>query len=167
MDKKEQFISAIKDNEGFIYKLAHAYTNTPEDRHDLVQEIFYQLWKSFGSYAGKAALGTWIYRVALNVAIYQLRKNRKQVRVVPLNESTLELADSHSMQEENWKLFRQQIDELNLLDKGIVLLYLDNKTHEEIAAVTGLSKTNVGTRLARIKEKLKQEITKKYSHGTG
>jgi len=65
VDKKEKFIAAIKENEGFIYKLASAYTNNTDDKHDLVQEIIYQLWKSFQTFSEQSKLSTWIYRVEI------------------------------------------------------------------------------------------------------
>lgn len=160
MDKKEQFITAIKDNEGFIYKLASAYTNNTDDKHDLVQEIIYQLWKSFQTFREQSKLSTWIYRVALNVAIYQLKKSKRNVVTVPIDEQVLNYQDTGYENEEKWKVFRQQIENLNLLDKGIVMLYLDNKSYDEIAEIIGISKTNVGTKLSRIKDKLKQQINK-------
>jgi len=161
VDKKEQFIKDIKQHEGFIYKIASAYTNTSDDRNDLVQEILYQLWKSFDSFQQKSSAGTWIYRVALNVAIYQLRQSNKRIQTILVDEHVLDQHEKdNSDDEEKWQLFRVQMDKLNLLDKGIVMLYLDNKSYDEIAAIIGISKTNVGTKLQRIKEKLKQQINK-------
>jgi RNA polymerase sigma-70 factor (ECF subfamily) len=161
VDKKERFLAAIKQNEGFIYKLASAYTNNVHDRQDLVQEILYQLWKSFETFNEKSKIGTWIYRVALNVSIYQLKKTKQKISTIPINEHIEDYhEDRNNENEEKWKVFRQQIEDLNLLDKGIILLYLDNKSHDEIADITGISKTNVGTKLMRIKNKLKQKINK-------
>ena len=86
MDKKETFITAIKDNEGLIYKVASVYTNTIEDRKDLVQEIIYQLWKSFDSFNQKSGLSTWMYRVAMNVAIYHLKISKRNFLTVPMDD---------------------------------------------------------------------------------
>ncbi len=161
MDKKEQFIAAIRENEGFIYKIAAVYTNNADDKNDLVQEIIYQLWKSFDSFNNQSALSTWMYRVALNVAIYQLKASKKRVVTISIDEQLLDhLQVDDSGNEERWKIFKQQIDSLNLLDKAIVMLYLDNKSYDEIAAIIGISKTNVGTKLLRIKEKLRSQINK-------
>lgn len=161
MDKKEAFITAIKNNEGLIYKTASIYTNTIEDRNDLVQEIIYQLWKSFDTFNRKSSLSTWMYRVAMNVAIYHLKLSKRKVLTVSMDE---QISDHHetdnSEVEEKWEVFRQQISNLNLLDKGIVMLYLDNKSYEEIAEIIGISTSNVGTKLSRIKEKLKKQISK-------
>ena len=161
MEKNEIFTVAIKTNENFIYKIASVYTNNIEDRNDLVQEIIYQLWKSFDTFEQKSSLSTWIYRVALNVALYQLKQSKKRVSTIPINEQVLNNHESDSTEnEEKWKIFKLQIDNLNLLDKAIVMLYLDNKSYDEIAEIIGISKTNVGTKLLRIKEKLKSQINK-------
>lgn len=161
MDKKALFTSAIKENESFIYKIASVYTNTVEDRSDLVQEIIYQLWKSFDSFNQQAALSTWMYRVALNVSLYQLKLSKKRISTIPIDEHVLNSRETdNSADDEAWKLFKQQIDNLNLLDKAIVMLYFDNKSYDEIAEIIGISKSNVGTKLLRIKEKLKSQINK-------
>ncbi len=161
VDKKERFIAAIKENECFIYKIASVYTNNIEDKNDVVQEILYQLWKSFDSFNQKSSLNTWMYRVALNVAVYQLKVFKKTIPTLPLVDHASHHAETNNNdQEDNWKILRQQIDALNLLDKGIVLLYLEDKSYEEIATIVGITKTNVATKLSRIKEKLKTQIHK-------
>ena len=161
MDKKERFIAAIKDNEGLIYKVASVYTNTIEDRKDLVQEIIYQLWKSFDSFNQKSGLSTWMYRVAMNVAIYHLKIAKRNFLTVPMDDQFSNLSETDNGGfEEKWKALRQQLDKLNLLDRGIILLYLENKSYEEIAQITGISESNVGTKMFRIKEKLKKQINK-------
>ncbi len=161
MTKKDIFISAIKENENFIYKIASVYTNTTEDKNDLVQEIIYQLWKSFDSFQQKSNISTWIYRVALNVALYQLKLSKKRIIVTTIDEQVLNKQETDStVNEEMWMIFKKQIDNLNLLDKGIVMLYLENKSHDEIADIIGISKSNVGTKLMRIKNKLKSQIDK-------
>ena len=161
MNKKEIFIAAIKNNEGFIFKIASLYTNNTDDKNDLVQEIIYQLWKSYDTFNQKSNLSTWIYRVALNVAIYQLKVSKKRVLTVPIESQVLIYDEIDNKEiEEKWQIFKQQIDNLNLLDKGIVMLYLDNKSYDEIAEIIGISTSNVGTKLSRIKEKLKTQIIK-------
>ena len=161
MDKKESFITTIKENEGFIFKIASVYTNSSDDKNDLVQEILFQLWKSFDTFNQKSNISTWVYRVALNVALYQLKLSKKKVLTIPIDEQILNNQDIDTNEnEEKWKLLKQQIDNLNLLDKGIVMLYFDNKSYEEIAEIIGISRSNVGTKLLRIKEKLRLQINK-------
>lgn len=161
VSKKDTFTTAIKDNEGSIYKIASVYTNNVEDRNDLVQEIIYQLWKSFASFNQKSTLSTWMYRVAMNVAIYQLKSAKRRVQTVSIEDQLLNLHEvENGGEEERWKLSKQYVDKLNLLDKGIVILYLEGKSYEEMAEIVGISSSNVGTKLSRIKEKLKQQISK-------
>ena len=161
MDKKETFIAAIKENESLIFKIASIYTNSTDDKNDLIQEIIYQLWKSYDSFNQKSKLSTWMYRVALNVAIYQLKTSKRRVLTVSLQEQNLNYheIDNEGI-EEKWKILKQQIDKLNLLDKGIILLYLENKSYDEIAEIIGITTSNVRTKLSRIKEKLKNKILK-------
>lgn len=162
MDKKETFTEAIKTNEGIIYKMASVYTDSIDDRNDLVQEIIYNLWKSFDTFNQKSSLSTWMYRVAMNVAIYHLKTSKRKIQTIPIEGQYLDGNDTENSDfEEKLQLFKQHVDNLNLLDKGIVMLYLENKSYQEIAEIVGISESNVGTKIARIKDKLKKQITKK------
>ena len=162
MEKKDIFIKAIQENERLIYKVASFYTDCNEDRDDLVQEIIYTLWKSFETFKQNSSLSTWMYRVAMNVSIFHLKKNKKKVVSVSLgyDDPGLPETERDDTEERRLQTLRKHIKDLNLLDKGIVMLYLENKSHEEIAEIVGISKTNVGTKLSRIKEKLRQQISK-------
>ena len=161
MNKKDFFLSAISENQGLIFKVASIYTNTKEDRNDLSQEIIYQLWRSIDTFQEKSSLSTWMFRVAMNVAIQRLKTTKRKVLTVPLEEQLFNFPDiDNGEMEEKWKVLKQHIDQLNLLDKGIVVLYLENKSYEEIAQIIGISTSNVGTKLSRIKEKLKNQILK-------
>ena len=161
MDKKKLFIKAIQENEGLIYKVATFYTNDKDDRDDVVQEIIYSLWKSFESFKQNSSLSTWMYQVAMNVAIFHLKRRKKAATTIPIDIALLNSPESISDNfEEKLKILQEHIRDLNLLDKGIVMLYLESKSHEEIAQIIGISKTNVGTKLSRIKEKLKTKINK-------
>ncbi|MDO9554254.1 MULTISPECIES: RNA polymerase sigma factor [Rhodonellum] len=161
MDDKNAFIDIIKGNEGLIFKITTLYTNTADDRDDLYQEIVYQLWKSFSSFKEASKISTWMYRVALNTAIFHLKKSKRNVATIPMDLEILKLAEVRdSVEEEKIQKLYAHIQQLNLLEKGIVLLYLEGKNHEEIASVVGLSTSNVGTKLSRIREKLKTQIIK-------
>ncbi len=159
MYNKKEFIVIIKENEGLIYKVAKVYTNTKEDEQDLYQEIVYQLCKSYPSFRNDARVSTWMYRIAMNTAIAHLNKEKKKGSQVPIDEMQLNQTDTPDtlMAERSAALFAQ-IRKLNEIEKGIILLYLEGKTYDEIAAITGFSETNVGTRLGRIKQKIKDQI---------
>lgn len=161
MEKKDTFIKAIQQNEGLIYKVAAFYTNSKDDRDDLVQEIIYTLWKSFDTFKQNSSLSTWMYRVAMNVAIFHLRKSKKNISATSLDLTELNFANpAFDDLEEKIKTLQHHIKDLNLMDKGILMLYLESKSHKEIAEIIGISKSNVGTKLSRIKEKLKKQIIK-------
>ena len=161
VENKNAFIKEINENQGLIFKIASIYTNSIEDRNDLMQEIVYQLWKSFHTFDKRSSVSTWMYRVAMNVAIYHLKNAKKKVQTIPLEEQLLHFTEIENKEmEEKWQVLKHHIDKLNLLDKGIIILYLENKSYEEIAQIIGISVSNVGTKFSRIKEKLKQQILK-------
>jgi RNA polymerase sigma-70 factor (ECF subfamily) len=157
------FLRLIQQNSGIIYKICHTYCRNPADRDDLAQEIIYQLWKSGKSYDTTYRFTTWMYRVALNVAISFSRTHGRLLPSISLLEDNIDVEDipdiTAGIQEENLRLLRQYILELKELDRALVLLYLENKSYAEIADITGLSETNVATKLNRIKDKLKQKFS--------
>lgn len=163
MDKKKRFTKVIKENEGLIFKVAALYTNSIQDKEDLYQEIVFQLWKSFDTFKEESKLSTWMYRVAMNTAIYNLKSVKRQIRTISIETETERFSEeADKSDEERFRLLHENIQGLNLLEKGIILLYLEEKTHQEIAEIIGISTTNVGTKILRIKEKLKSKISKQY-----
>jgi RNA polymerase sigma-70 factor (ECF subfamily) len=165
MPPKQDFIQTIKDNEGIIYKITRVYARDTEDQKDLYQEIVYQLWKSFGSFEGKSKISTWMYRVALNTSIAHLNQKKRILHPVSLDFEKLDVKDEDSYGpgsewEERMNLLYAHIKQLNVVEKGLILLFLEGKSYDEIATITGFTVTNVGTRLGRIKQKLKTNIQK-------
>ena len=160
--KSELFLSVIQTNKGIVYKVANSYSKNSEDRKDLVQEIIVQLWKSFENYNDLYKYSTWIYRIALNVAIsfYRKENRRKQVSN-PLSDSILNFADSHveDETEENIGFLQLFISALKEIDRALMLLYLEEKSYKEIAEIIGISETNVATKIGRIKILLKQKFS--------
>ncbi|WP_316791501.1 sigma-70 family RNA polymerase sigma factor [Pedobacter frigoris] len=161
LKQKEQFVSVIEQNKGIIYKIANSFNRDEEDRKDLVQEIIFQLWRSFPGYDSRSKFTTWMYRVALNVAITSYRKERKKTALIsPISENVIALLEDDVPidNEVNLKLLQQFINELKELDRALMLLYLEEKSQKEMAEILGLSETNIGTKVSRIKEKLKQRF---------
>lgn len=162
MGKEESFTRIIMENEGVIFKITTIYTQSEQDQKDLYQEIVYQLWKSFDSFRNESKISTWMYRVALNTAISQLNKSKKHSSNTGLDRVILKQTDNYDAEFENrLKIVYEHIHQLNILEKGLILLLLDGKKYGEISEITGLSVTNVGTRISRIKQKLKSRILKK------
>ncbi len=161
MDKKNRFIKVIKANEGLIFKVATLYTNSLQDKEDLYQEIIFQLWKSFDTFNDQSKLSTWMYRVAMNTAIYNLQRAKRQINTVSIDTEAERFADvADNSEEKRIRLLYESIQTLNLLERGIILLYLEGKSHQEIAEIIGITTSNVGTKISRIKEKLKFQIIK-------
>jgi RNA polymerase sigma-70 factor, ECF subfamily len=161
--QKDQFLDILEKNIGIIIKIARAYSKTFHDKEDLINDITLELWKSFGRFKGESKISTWIYRIALNTSMNYNRKREK--------DRLFFLDDLKQMENLSWlieqpdssnsEILYQCIDELNQLNKAIILLYLDGNSHDEISNITGISKTNVGTRISRIKEQIKNLATTK------
>jgi RNA polymerase sigma factor (sigma-70 family) len=161
ISNKADFLQLIEQNKGIIYKVARSYGKNEEDREDLFQEIIIQLWRSFDRYDDQYKLSTWMYRIALNVAISFYRKQRRRIASEsPLTESMVDVAgdEPNSDLESNINLLQQFINELNELEKALMILYLESKSYKEIAEILGISETNVATKISRVKNQLKQKF---------
>ncbi len=156
MEQKEEiFKELINRNQAMIYKIATLYTDQAEDRKDLTQDIYIQIWKSLESFKSKSNVSTWLYRVALNTSIQYLKKKSRRAKHVDLKDVNIPVYDTDPKHQDPaiQRLIRS-IQQLNKLDRAIILLYLEEKSHTEIAEIIGISVSNVGTRINRIKIKL-------------
>jgi len=164
MDKQEQqhlFESIMEQHKGILFKVARAYCLDEEDRQDLIQEMMIQIWQSIHKYDEQYKISTWLYRISLNVAISFYRKSSTRAKkYTELNEQTVEALDEDkSENERQLKLLQHFITELKEIDKALMILYLEDKSHAEIAEIVGISVSNVGTKLGRIKENLKTRFS--------
>lgn len=161
MPNQEQFVQFINENEGILFKVSTLYTNSDADVQDLRQEMIYQLWRSFDSFKGNSKRSTWMYRVALNTAMVYLKKKKRVVTSgIEIDERLLQRIDvADNAEEEQIKKLYDTIKKLSDIERGIIMLYLEGKSHEEISEIIGFTTTNVGTRIGRIKKKLKKLIT--------
>jgi RNA polymerase sigma-70 factor (ECF subfamily) len=155
------FLDTIKENERAILKLVRIYADQHEDQKDLYQEIIYQLWKSFHSFQGNSKISTWIYKVALNTSLAHINFKNKHSKTISIQDIGLQFEENNDTQlEEKITEMYQHIKQLNEIDKAIVFLFLEGKSYDEIADIMGFTTTNIGTRLNRIKMKLKNQIAK-------
>ncbi len=157
----EKFHQIIEQHKGILFKVAKTYCRDDDDRQDLLQEMMIQVWRSLHKYSDTYAITTWLYRISLNIAIsfYRKNANRKYLNMPLIEEFTSFPDDVNNEKSEQLNLLEKFITELNDLDKALLLLYLDDKSHAEISEIIGLSVTNVGTKLGRIKEKLKKKFS--------
>jgi RNA polymerase sigma-70 factor (ECF subfamily) len=154
------FLRLILDNKGIIIKICNSYCNNRGDREDLAQEIIYALWKGRTTFNPEFKFSTWMYRVALNVAISFYRSGRPRRNDVYLSDVVIEVADDPPEQDNNMNVLMAQVAALKELDKALIILYFEGKSYREIAEIMGISETNVATKLSRIREKLKAEISR-------
>lgn len=160
---RERFQTLLAAHERIVFKVAGMYCRHPEDRRDLAQEIAAQAWRAFGKYDPARAFSTWLYRIGLNVAISQARSAGVRERhAVPLDEQTHDIADERTSAheaDERVRALHRCIDALGPLDRALMLLYLDERSHAEIADVLGISASNVATRINRLKQRIRAGLS--------
>lgn len=155
------FLELLDRHLGIPIKVAGAYCRDHANREDLVQEIVAQLWRSFARYDGRVAFSTWMYRVALNVAISFYRQETRRTKNVELRDpAALEgLERVHDPgRNEALDTVLEHVNQLDELDRAVMILYLDDEPYAEIASILGISETNVATKISRIKERLRRKL---------
>ena len=159
---RDAFARRLDQHAGIVRKVAAAYTSSRADRLDLMQEISLQLWKAYPRYSPERPFSTWMYRIALNVAISFLRSATRPVRqTISLDELELDLPDETAAPEpdERISILRRVIARFEPLDRALLLLYLDEHSYREIASILGITETNVATKISRLKERVRQQMT--------
>jgi RNA polymerase sigma-70 factor (ECF subfamily) len=161
MDPQERFLGELEAHKKILYKVARIYCANPVDRQDLMQEIAIQLWRSYARFDGRSRFSTWMYRVALNVAISWVRARHHERHVLVADEGVLDaaLADEASGEiPPDLRVFLGQVvGGLGELDRALILLYLEGHDHETMAGILGISASNVATKINRIKQRLQRE----------
>jgi len=154
------FIEIIEDNKKLIYKVSHMYCDNADDVKDLFQDIISNLWTAYPNFQQKSKVSTWIYRVSLNTAITWFRESTKHSKRIEYTNWIPDMTNEtdHTIDELYDQLYKA-IDTLGKVDKGIIVLFLDDTSYEEIAEIIGLTKTNVATKISRIKLKLKNYLS--------
>jgi len=160
-DGIDAFAEAIARHAGILRKVAATYCSTDHDRADLIQDILVQLLAARESYDPQRPLSTWMYRLALNVAISQVRSRYRQARlIVPIEDDHLEVPEpgvDHESRQER-ALLDRAMQGLDPLNRAIMLLYLDGYSQAQIGEIVGISASNAGTKITRIKQQLRSAI---------
>jgi RNA polymerase sigma-70 factor (ECF subfamily) len=157
--ESSDFVDLVHRHQGILHRICSVYASSPEDREDLCQEMIMQSWKSFASFNGKSKFSTWLYRVALNTALLRTRKaagKRGGNSVAGLEADVA--TEKRSDAADDTELLYDCIQELPTLNRAIILLHLEQHTYDEIAQITGLSRSNISVRLVRIKDRLRQML---------
>lgn len=158
----DQFLLLLEEHKRILYKVASAYCANAEDRRDLVQEMVIQLWRSFPRYDDQLKFSTWMYRIGMNVAISFFRSERRRGRdTVALEQiDVIDYAAADRLMGEagdDVRLLQRLVSQLDEMSRALIVLYLEGYSHAEIAEILGISVTNVGTRINRIKNRLREE----------
>lgn len=153
---EQEFLSVIKEYERVIYKVCYLYATKNAPLNDLYQEVVLNIWKAFGKFRGESKISTWIYRIALNTCISFIRKEKNIPEIVNLTQEVSWMTDEQDELQVMLKELHLLINQLGQLDKSIILLYLEENSYEEISEITGLTVTNVATKISRIKDKLRK-----------
>lgn len=153
MDTLEtKFAQMVREHKDTIYTVCYMFSKDQDEVNDLFQEVLVSLWKGLESFKGESDIKTWIYRVSLNTCISSERKKKRNTVLLDMNINLFEDRDEDTRQV---KMLYNRISRLGFFDRAIVLLWLENLSYEEIAAIVGISVKNVSVRLVRIREQLK------------
>ena len=149
-----EFAQMVREQKNTIYTVCYMFSQDEDEVNDLFQEVLINLWKGYESFEGRSDIRTWVYRVSLNTCISQDRKKKRRSSVeLEMNANLFKDNDEDTKQ---IRMLYRRISKLKPFDRAIVLLWLENMSYDEIGAVVGITAKNVGVRLYRIKEELKQ-----------
>ena len=156
---KPEFEQTIRENAGILHKLCRVYTYNALEYDELFQDMLVQIWRSMDGYRAEACLSTWVYRVCINTALgYRSSIVKRKQRFEPLDGKVVVQPES-KFRDERLPLVYSAIKELKPIDRAIITLYLDEKSYDETARILGISKTNVATRLMRLKKQLMEKLS--------
>ena len=160
--KEKQFEELVKQYKRTIYSVCYMFSRDNEEINDLFQEILVRLWLGFDQFEQRSSVNTWVYRIALNTAINSDKRAKRRLQTVPLSTDINPYDPQDSSLEQVRQLYAL-INQLDVMDRGLVLLWLEGIGYDEIAAIMGITVANVGIKLHRIREKLVQK-SKSVTH---
>jgi len=160
--ERQRFVDLIEKHQGILHRICSVYANHSHDRQDLFQDMVLQLWRSYASFRAQSSFTTWMYRVALNTALLQRRRATRRPDLTRGGEAEIASVPVPApAPNDGVGLLRACIRELPTLDRAIVLLHLEERSYDETAEITGLSRSNVSVRLVRLKERLRRMLEEK------
>ena len=154
-NQEQQFAQLVREHKSTIYTVCYMFSHDEDEVNDLFQETLINMWKGIDSFREESKISTWIYRVALNTCLLQERKKKRQVPKVPLTMD-VNFFEDDSANATQVRQLHQRIGKLGLVDRALVMMWLEGMSYDEIGAVMGISAQHVGVKLFRIKEMLKK-----------
>ena len=163
-EQKDIFDDWLNRYKNLIFKIVRAYAFTTMDRDDLFQEIIIQVWNSIPSFRREASVTTWLYRISLNTAIKWTRKERKHYSAEELKKAQHILQEESMQTDERLAWLYEEIYRLDEIDRSVALLLLDDFSYKEMAAILGITESNIGVKINRLKKQLisKSKKTDRY-----
>lgn len=153
--QEKEFIELVEEYKQVIYKVCYIYATDPDNLNDLYQEVVINLWKAFPRFRGECKASTWVYRIGLNTCISFFRKSKSRPEVVPISVDLETVAEEEVDRTAQLHELYRMINCLGQLERALILLWLEEKSYQEMADITGISRNNVAVKLNRIKEKLR------------
>lgn len=165
---QEEFLSLINQHQSMLHKVCNLYCHSAIDRQDLFQEIVVQVWKAYPNFRGESKFSTWLYRIALNTAISDLRRKDRKLKIIyPENAPANTVAEGLNNEEEDQiRQLYKAIEHLTEIEKALVMLYLEDKSYDEMEEILGINQNNLRVKMNRVKEKLRK-LTKQVEYGLG
>ena len=159
-DSRRQFGELLDRHRGIVFKVANTYARDPDDRAELAQEIAAQLWRAWPGFDASRSVSTWMYRIALNVAISFVRdESRRRRHAVALDETLHDVADATDPEADHaLRTLHRFVATLEPLNRALLVLYLDERSQREIAEILGITETNVSTKINRLKQRLRASL---------
>jgi len=156
---EKEFTDLLYKNQGIVHKICNLYFNNRADKEDYKQELIIQLWKAFPSFNNQSKFSTWMYRVCLNAAIDIFRKEKTEPKLIKFDNPNFgAISESNIETSDNQEKLYQAINKLSEIDKAIISLYLDEFSYKEIAEIMGISESNTGVKINRIKSLILKSI---------
>jgi len=152
---EKEFENVVRQYKANMYMICYMYAKDKDEANDFFQETLIRLWQGFKQFRGESNINTWVSRICINTCISSLRKKKKHARTIPLSIDVELLEETNENGKQLAQMYRL-IGKLGVLDKALVLLWLDNMSYAEIAEIMGMTVSNVSVKLMRIKEKLKE-----------
>ena len=153
---EKEYLEMIAAQQRTVFKVCYIYAKDQDDLNDLFQEVVLNLWKSFPRYRGDSKLSTWVYRIAMNTCITFLRRSNSRPQTIPMTAQVASTLEADEKTAEQLKELYRLINQLGKLERALILLWLEERSYQEMADILGISKANVAVKLNRTKEKLKQ-----------
>ena len=153
---QKQFLDLLNSHQGVIHRMCRAYASDRAERQDLFQEIVYQLWRSYAQFRNESSSVTWLYQVTLNTALTAVRRRARRPRLVSLDRAPEPTVPQSCSADSEGDALNRVIGHLGDLDRALVMCYLEDLSYARIAEIVGISESNVGARLTRIRARLRK-----------